>query len=100
MPARPMLKGYTMKKTFALTLALTLAPFAAMATVPAVGDVIGTNAEAATAALEAAGCPVKAFEAEDGKIEAQCTEAEGGKVWDLYIDPTSGAVTEVKESDD
>lgn len=89
-----------MTKTLVLALGLALSPFAAMAAVPAVGDVVGTNADAATAALEAAGCPVKAFEMEDGKIEAQCTEAEGGKVWDLYIDPTSGAVTEVKESDD
>lgn len=89
-----------MMKTMVLTLALALSPFAAMAAVPAVGDVIGTNAEDATKALEAAGCPVKGFEMEDGKIEALCTEAEGGKVWELYIDPKTGAVTEVKESDD
>lgn len=89
-----------MKKMLALTVAMSLSPFVAFAAVPAVGDVIGNNADAATAALEAAGCPVKAFEAEDGKIEAQCTETETSKVWDIYIDPTTGAVTEVKESDD
>lgn len=89
-----------MKHTLVLSLALALSPFAALAAVPVVGDVLGTNAEAATAALEAAGCPVKAFESEDGQIEAQCSETATGKVWDIYIDPTSGAVTEVMASDD
>lgn len=88
-----------MKNALLLSLGLALAPLAAVAA-PVVGDVLGTNAEDAGKALEAAGCPVKAFEAEDGKIEAQCTDTATGKVMDLYIDPTSGAVTEVKESDD
>jgi hypothetical protein len=89
-----------MKSLLPLTLVLALSPLAAFAAVPAVGDILGTNADDATKVLEAAGCPVKAFELEDGKIEAQCTETATGKVWDMYIDPTSGAVTEVKESDD
>lgn len=89
-----------MKRTLVLSLALMMSPLAALAAVPAVGDVLGTNAEAATAALETAGCPVKEFESEDGKIEAQCTEIATGKVWDIYIDPASGAVTEVTASDD
>lgn len=88
-----------MKNAILLALGLALMPLAALA-VPVVGDVVGTNAEDATKALEAAGCPVLGFEAEDGKIEAQCTETATGKVWDLYIDPATGAVTEVKESDD
>lgn len=89
-----------MKAILPIAFAIALSPFAAFAAVPAVGDLLGTNADDATKVLEAAGCPVKAFEMEDGKIEAQCTETASGKVYDLYIDPASGAVTEVKESDD
>lgn len=82
-----------------LVLALCALPMAAMAKVPAVGDVMGTDPTAATAALEAAGCKVAEFEAEDGKIEAKCTETETGKMWEVYIDPKTGAVTEVKAED-
>ena len=87
-----------MKPLFALALGLTLTPFAALA-VPAVGDVVGTTPEAATAALDAAGCKVTAFEAEDGKIEAKCTDAATGKLAEIYIDPQTGAVTQVKNGD-
>ena len=83
-----------MKKTL-LIAAMTCAPFAAMA-MPVVGNVVGTNAAVATAALAAKGCAVTAFEAEDGSIEAQCTD-EAMKVWEVYIDPKTGAVTEVKD---
>ena len=41
---------------------------------------------------------VKEFEAEDGKIEAKCTDAEN-KLWEVYIDPKSGKVTNVKNED-
>lgn len=82
-----------------LSLALaTLAPMAAMA-MPAVGDMVGTAPDAAKAALEAAGCPVDEFEAEDGKIEAKCTDAATGKAMEVYIDPASGNVTEIKDAD-
>ena len=82
-----------------LSLALaTLAPMAAMA-MPAVGDMVGTAPDAVKAALEAAGCPVDEFEAEDGKIEAKCTDAATGKAMEVYIDPASGNVTEVKDAD-
>lgn len=82
-----------------LSLALaTLAPMAAMA-MPAVGDMVGTTPDAAKAALEAAGCPVDEFEAEDGKIEAKCTDAATGKAMEVYIDPASGNVTEIKDAD-
>lgn len=87
-----------MQKLF-LSLALaTLAPMAVMA-MPAVGDMVGTTPDAAKAALEAAGCPVDEFEAEDGKIEAKCTDAATGKAMEVYIDPASGNVTEVKDAD-
>ncbi|HMS94448.1 MAG TPA: PepSY domain-containing protein [Tabrizicola sp.] len=84
-----------------LILAFALAaitPMAALA-MPAVGDMIGTDPEAAKTALEAAGCPVDEFEAEDGMIEARCTDAATGKGMEVYIDPASGAVAKISEED-
>lgn len=85
------------KSPLLLALALTAAPLAAIA-MPAVGDIVGTNPDAAAAALAAAGCKVAEFEAEGGKIEAKCTD-EAGKMWELYIDPKTGAVTQIKDED-
>lgn len=82
------------KLILSLTLA-TLTPMAALA-MPAIGDVVGTEPEAAKAALEAAGCPVDEFEAEDGKIEAKCKDAATGKAMEVYIDPASGAIVDIK----
>ena len=82
-------------KTLAITFALMTAPMAALA-MPAVGDVVGTNPNDATAALEKAGCKVQDFEAEGGKIEAKCTDANNAH-WEVYIDPASGDVVKVKE---
>lgn len=87
-----------MKTLLPLTFALALSPLAAFA-LPVVGDVVGTTPEAATAALDAAGCKVDSFEPEDGNIEAKCTEAETGKMWEIYIDPKTGAITQVKSGD-
>lgn len=75
-----------------------LAPLAALAA-PAVGDMIGTDPETAKAALEAAGCPVDSFEAEDGKVEAVCTDTATGKAIEVAIDPASGVVTAIKDKD-
>ena len=86
-----------MTRTLILALGLGLSPLAALA-LPAVGDVVGTNPTDATAALKALGCEVTAFEAEDGKIEAQCKD-EAGKMMEIYIDPKTGAVTEIKAED-
>ena len=88
-----------MSRTLLLTLALLATPFAASA-MPAVGDIVGSNADAAKAALEKAGCPVDMFEAEDGKIEAVCTDAATAKKMDVTIDPATGAVLTIKESND
>jgi hypothetical protein len=82
------------KSALVLALALTAAPLAALA-MPAVGDVVGTNPSDATAALEKAGCKVSAFEAEGSKIEAKCTD-EAGSLHEVYIDPKTGAITEIK----
>lgn len=87
-----------MKRLLLPTLLLTLAPLAALAA-PAVGDIVGTTPEAATAALKEKGCEVKGFEAEDGKIEAKCADAEG-KMSEVYIDPATGAITEIKAEED
>jgi hypothetical protein len=82
----------------ALASAPLFAPMAAFA-MPAIGDVVGTDPAAAKAALETAGCMVDEFEAEDGKIEAKCKDAATGKMMEVYIDPASGAVVEIKAED-
>ncbi len=87
-----------MTRTFILSMALATAPFAAMA-LPVVGDIVGTSPEAATAALKDKGCEVKEFEPEDGKIEAKCTDTATGDEVEVYIDPKTGAVAEVKLED-
>ncbi|MCU0903762.1 MAG: PepSY domain-containing protein [Tabrizicola sp.] len=80
------------------TLVLTMLPMSALA-MPAVGDMIGTDPATATAALEKAGCKVNEFEAEDGKIEAKCTDSATNKAMEVYIDPASGKVTDIKAED-
>ncbi|OYW58045.1 MAG: hypothetical protein B7Z10_02575 [Rhodobacterales bacterium 32-66-7] len=87
-----------MKNLLSLTLAALTFPMAALA-MPAVGDIVGTNPADATAALEKAGCKVAAFEAEGGKIEAKCTDTATSKLVEVYIDPKTGAVLELKSGD-
>lgn len=87
-----------MKLKLILAAALVATPMAVFA-MPRVGDVVGTKPEDATAALEKAGCKVDAFAAEGGKVEAKCTETGTGKAWEVYIDPKTGAVVEMKETD-
>ena len=87
-----------MKLKLLSILALTAMPMAAMA-MPAVGDMIGTDPETAKAALEKAGCKVNEFEAEDGKIEAKCTDTATSKPMEVYIDPATGKVAEIKSED-
>lgn len=91
-------KGKTMKLKLLTILALSSMPMAAAA-MPAVGDMIGTDPTTATAALEAAGCKVTEFEAEDGKIEAKCTDTATNKLMEVYLDPASGKVVEIKSED-
>ncbi len=83
-----------MTKTLLLATALLAAPIMASA-MPAVGDHVGNTPETATEALAAAGCTVHEFEAEDGKIEAKCTD-EANAHWEVYIDPASGDVVKIK----
>ncbi|MDP3194816.1 MAG: PepSY domain-containing protein [Tabrizicola sp.] len=87
-----------MKLKLLTLLALTSMPMAALA-MPVVGDLIGTDPTTATAALEKAGCKVTEFEAEDGKIEAKCTDTATSKPMEVYLDPASGKVVEIKAED-
>jgi Peptidase propeptide and YPEB domain len=88
-----------MKTKLLLPLAfVAFTPVAALA-MPAVGDLIGTDPVAAKTALEAAGCMVDEFEAEDGKIEAKCKDVATGHDMEVYIDPASGKVVEIKDED-
>ena len=87
-----------MKLKLLSILALTSLPMTAMA-MPVVGDMIGTDPETAKAALEKAGCTVNEFEAEDGKIEAKCTDTATNKLMEVYLDPATGKVVEIKAED-
>ncbi|WP_319519193.1 PepSY domain-containing protein [uncultured Martelella sp.] len=86
-----------MKRIAILTTLVLVAPLSALA-MTAVGDVVGTNPQDATAALEKAGCSVRDFEAEGGMIEAKCTD-EANRLWEVYIDPASGAVKKISGKD-
>lgn len=88
-----------MKLKLLSILALTALPMGAFA-MPVVGDMIGTDPETAKAALEKAGCTVSAFEAEDGKIEAKCTDTATSKGMEVYIDPATGKVADIKTEED
>lgn len=81
---------------------IALAPGLALAqtqTMPKAGDVLGTDAKTVKAALEAAGCPVEKFEAEDGTVEAMCVETATGETFEIAIDPQSGAILSIKTGD-
>ncbi len=86
-----------MRPALPLAIALAALPLAAAA-LPAVGDRVGTTPGEATAALEKAGCAVRSFEAEDGRIEAKCVDPDNAR-WEIYIDPASGTVTRIKAGD-
>lgn len=88
-----------MNRSIFVALALATLPVSAMA-MPDLGAVVGTNATDATTALAQAGCQVTAFEDEGGMIEAQCTEVATSNNWDIVIDPATGAVTEMRNTDD
>ena len=87
-----------MKKFLPILSIALLGPVAAVA-MPAIGDIVGTDPAAAKAALETAGCMVDEFEAEDGKIEAKCKDTATGKDMEVYIDPATGAVVDIKDED-
>ncbi len=85
-------------KKILLATAIAFLPALAFAEVK-IGDIVGTNGDAAKLALETAGCPVEKFEAEDGKVEAVCKSAATGETMEIVIDPATGAVTDIKMGD-
>lgn len=69
-----------------------------IATTPAfaqtrVGDMVGTNKAAATAALAAQGYRLTEFEREDGAVELKASNP--AQRLELRVDPASGKVTKV-----
>lgn len=83
-------------KRILLPLAFAVAlPGLALAAMPAVGDHLGSTPEELKTALDAAGCPVDEIGAEYGMVEAKCQDA-AGQNWEVYIDPATGNVTDVK----
>jgi len=78
-----------------VALGLAVSPLAAVA-LPSVGDVVGTNPDAAKAAIEKAGCKVSQFAPDGGKIEAKCVDTATNRPMDVYIDPATGAVTDIR----
>ena len=79
-----------------LSLALTLAPLAALAEAPAVGTVLGTDPATATAALGAAGCPQATFDAEG--LGGYCPPGElAANHTCVAVFPSSGAMNGVPQ---
>ena len=87
-----------MYRSILIALAISASPMAALA-MPQIGDILGTNPAEATAALDKHGYKVTGFEAEGGKIEAKCKDAATGAAMEVYIDPRTGKVTDIKSED-
>ncbi len=81
-----------------LALVLSLNPALGVAGVK-IGDMIGTNGDCAKVALEKAGCPLQKFEAEGGKVGAVCKMTISGDKLETALDPTNGAVANIKKGD-
>ena len=82
-----------------MVVALVMTPMDALA-MPVIGDLVGTGADTVRAALDKAGCAGAEFEAEGGMVEAICIETANGKVWEVTIDPASGAVIAITAGED
>jgi len=61
------------------------------------GATLGKSADEVKSTLTAQGYEVRKIENEDGKIEAYALK--DGKKFEIYVDPASGNVTEVKAED-
>lgn len=61
------------------------------------GATLGKSADEVKSSLNAQGYEVRKIENEDGKIEAYALK--DGKKFEIYVDPASGNVTEVKAED-
>ncbi len=84
-----------MKLAHAMALAAALFAAPAVAESVAVGAQVGRDDAQIRATLTGQGYDVRKTETEDGKIEIYAVK-EGRKL-EIYVDPTTGAVTKVKE---
>lgn len=83
----------TRLKSLALVLAIAAAP--ALAQEVAVGDALGADSGAISAALAERGYEIRKTEREDGKIEVYAVRE--GRRFEIYVDAKTGAVTRIKE---
>lgn len=77
--------------------AVTALPVGAASTDIKVGDVLGTSVEDVRSALVSRGYDVTEIEVEDDEIEAEVKQAD--VAFEIEIDPTTGAVTEIEQDD-
>jgi len=80
--------------------ATTLITGTALFAAPQVGATLGTDIASVTAALIDQGYDVHEIETEDGRIEAEVSDGTG--MWEIEIDPETGAIlsVEVEYADD
>lgn len=84
-----------MKLAYAMTLAAALFAAPVLAESIAVGTQVGHDDAQIRATLTGQGYEVRKTDTEDGKIEVYAVKE--GKKLEIYVDPTTGAVTKVKE---
>lgn len=63
----------------------------------AMGEVLGTSADAIQTTLAAKGFEMRKYEREGGQIEIYA--ADGARVWEVKLDAATGAVTRVEIDD-
>ena len=63
----------------------------------AMGEVLGTSADAIQATLAAKGFEMRKYEREGGRIEIYAADAT--RVWEVKLDAATGAVTQVEIDD-
>ncbi len=78
-------------------LTLTALATPALASPELVGQTLGTDAAAITAALKEAGYDVGEIEREDGRIEVEARNADGR--WEIRVDRETGKVSKVERDD-
>lgn len=77
--------------------ALVAVPLGLAAASEMVGTQAGKSADEIKASLAAQGYEVRKVQEDDGKLEAYAVK--DGKLYEIYVDPATGAVTKIKEED-
>lgn len=77
--------------------ALVAVPLGLAAASEMVGTQAGKSADEIKASLAAQGYEVRKVKPDDGKLEAYAVK--DGKLYEIYVDPATGAVTKIKEED-